>query len=126
MIRSRAFALVAVLALAAACSGKPKPPPDSNPLGVSRPTPGVTRINIVVIVNKVSPPPSTIKIARGTRLELILNSNVPDKLHVYGYEKVVPVQAGYPLTLTFVADRSGLFNVALDKAHLQLCQLRVA
>jgi hypothetical protein len=122
LLRSKAFPLVTALALTASCSGKPEAAA-TRPANV--PT-SVVPIEVLVTGHKVSPRASVHKIGRGQTVRINVTSNVPDEVHVHGYEKVVTLSAGFGTTIEFVADKSGKFDVDMNKSHLKLLQLEVS
>ncbi|MGW0958102.1 hypothetical protein ACWD4K_03450 [Streptomyces gelaticus] len=89
-------------------------------------TPGPdTTIEITVSHGRVSPAPGRTEIKKGRTVELRVRSDRADALHVHGYDKEARLPAGRTVTLTFTADRSGLFEVETHESDLLLTQLVV-
>ncbi|MFI1190838.1 hypothetical protein [Streptomyces californicus] len=104
----------------AASSGKPAP-------GTTRseePRPD-TVLEITLSRGKVSPAPGRTEIKKGGTVQLRVRSDRDDELHVHGYDKKAQLLAGRTVTLTFTADRNGLFEVETHGAGLLLTQLVV-
>ena len=73
----------------------------------------------------MSPPTHRVKIEAGQRVRLLVISDTADEVHVHGYDRKVDAQPGSQAVVEFVADQSGLFEVELEDAGLQLVQLAV-
>ncbi|WP_443069264.1 hypothetical protein [Streptomyces sp. NBC_01362] len=93
--------------------------------GAATPRPDTTLVEIVVSHGKVSPDPGRTEIKKGRTVELRVRSDRADHLHVHGYDKEAALPAGRTVTLTFTADRSGLFEVETHESDLLLTQLVV-
>ncbi|MEV8451774.1 hypothetical protein AB0467_24565 [Streptomyces sp. NPDC052095] len=107
----------ATASLAAPADG---PAPDRSP----SPRPGTT-VTIEVADGRVSPRPGRTEVEKGTTVELRVRSDRADTLHVHGYDKEARLPAGKTATLTFTADRTGLFEVETHESDLLLTQLVV-
>lgn len=88
------------------------------------PGPGTT-LEISVRDGKVSPAPGRAEIKKGRTVRLEVRSDHDDTLHVHGYDKEARLPAGRTVTLTFTADRTGLFEVETHESDLLLTQLVV-
>lgn len=88
------------------------------------PNPGTT-VAISVHDGKVSPAPGRTEIKKGRTVRLEVRSDRDDTLHVHGYDKEARLPAGRTVTLTFTADRTGLFEVETHESDLLLTQLVV-
>lgn len=106
----------AVATLGGTTSADPAPSPS--------PTPGTT-VAISVHDGKVSPAPGRTEIKKGRTVRLEVRSDRDDTLHVHGYDKEARLPAGRTVTLTFTADRTGLFEVETHESDLLLTQLVV-
>jgi hypothetical protein len=118
MSRFRMFALVPVLVLAAACSGKA----DTSTSLAQYPV----KIDVADVDNSVDPPLSVHKIAKGKEVLISVYSTVADVVHVHGYEKTGTVPAGEMVQVGFTADKTGRFDVDMQRSHLKLLQLEVS
>ncbi|MEV7400566.1 hypothetical protein AB0N93_09200 [Streptomyces sp. NPDC091267] len=92
--------------------------------GAAEPDPGST-LEISVRDGKVSPAPGRAEIKKGRTVRLRVHSDRDDTLHVHGYDKEARLPAGRTVTLTFTADRTGLFEVETHESDLLLTQLVV-
>ncbi|MEU8625436.1 hypothetical protein [Streptomyces sp. NPDC048669] len=86
--------------------------------------PGTT-LEISIRDGKVSPAPGRAEIKKGETVRLRVRSDHDDNLHVHGYDKEARLPAGRTVTLTFTADRTGLFEVETHESDLLLTQLVV-
>ncbi|OKI31917.1 hypothetical protein A6A29_23680 [Streptomyces sp. TSRI0281] len=101
-------------------SGSPTHPSDPPP------RPAADRIlDITVSHGKVSPAPGRTEVRKGERVALRVRTDRADTLHVHGYDKAAELPAGRTTTLTFTADRTGLFEVETHESDLLLTQLVV-
>ncbi|MDF5755771.1 hypothetical protein [Spongiactinospora sp. TRM90649] len=125
--RTVAMALLAV-ALTAACGpiSEGHHPPGSSHATASGPAgEELPLANIAVRDGRVAPPPGRLEVKVGERVSLSVTSDRADEVHVHGFDvggKLVP---GKPLTVTFVADRTGVFEVETHESGLLLTQLAV-
>lgn len=90
----------------------------------STPDTGATA-EIAVRDGKVSPAPGRTEVRKGSTVRLLVRSDRDDTLHVHGYDKEAHLPAGRTVTLTFTADRTGLFEVETHESDLLLTQLVV-
>jgi len=124
------LAAVGVVALAGLyLLARPQAPVASAPMAAAAPSvapPLVTarEYSFEVVQGKVRGP-AQMPANLGERVTLRVRSDVADELHVHGYELSAPLPAGEPVALTFVAARSGRFEVELHGAHRQLGALEV-
>lgn len=85
----------------------------------------VQTITVAVKGGKVVPPTHREKVPQGDTVRLVVTTDSADEVHVHGYDLKKDVAAGKTGTIEFVADQSGLFEVELEAAGLQLLQLEV-
>lgn len=67
-----------------------------------------------------------IKLLKGDRARLRIKSDVKDVLHIYGYEKMVPLPAGKVVSYSFKANRDGLFVMQFKQQGINVGELRVS
>ncbi|MFF9349760.1 hypothetical protein [Streptomyces sp. NPDC014734] len=84
-----------------------------------------TALAIEISDSRVSPAPGRTDVRKGATVELRVRSDRDDTLHVHGYDKEARLPAGKTVTLTFTADRTGLFEVETHESDLLLTQLVV-
>ncbi|MFI8816702.1 MULTISPECIES: hypothetical protein [unclassified Streptomyces] len=90
------------------------------------PRPAADRtLDITVSHGEVSPAPGRTEVRKGERIALRVRTDRADTLHVHGYDKAAELPAGRTTTLTFTADRTGLFEVETHESDLLLTQLVV-
>lgn len=117
-----------VIGLAAGCSGSGRTPSadNSGPASVISTAPVTGKsIEIAVTAGKVTPAPGRVEVAQGTRLRLVVTSDVADQIHVHGYDEEAHLQAGTPATLEWAADIPGVFDVETHQTGTVLVQLLV-
>ncbi|MER7893250.1 hypothetical protein ABTX15_25850 [Micromonospora sp. NPDC094482] len=98
------------------------------------PTPAVTtpaaspvdkQITVTVAKRRVDPPTGRVTVAKGDLVRITVISDVPDELHVHGYDLGARLPAGKAGSVEFRADRTGLFEVETHETELVLFQLVV-
>lgn len=90
----------------------------STPTASPSPSPSETvqLIEVEIKDGKVFPDPSRrVQVERGQTVRIILTSDQTDELHVHGYDLHRPVAAGGSVTVEFVADQSGQFEVEVHE-----------
>jgi heme/copper-type cytochrome/quinol oxidase subunit 2 len=85
----------------------------------------VKTIKVAVKGGKVVPSAHREKVPQGDTVRLVVTTDTADEVHVHGYDLKKDVAAGKTGTIEFVADQSGVFEVELESAALQLLQLEV-
>nr|WP_185302960.1 hypothetical protein [Streptomyces finlayi] len=96
--------------------------------GTSAPAPAEAAdrtLDIEVRRGAVRPAPGRTEVEKGDRVALRVRSDRADTLHVHGYDKEVRLPPGRTTTLTFTADRTGLFEAETHESGLLLTQLVV-
>ena len=121
-VLSAALALL-VFAAVGCASSDPElaPPPDEEPSA----QPGVLIIDATISGGEVRTANERVEVALGETVRLVILSDSNDELHVHGYDLKRPLTAGDELTLEFVADIPGVFEVELEDTGLNLFELRV-
>lgn len=87
--------------------------------------PTVQTIDVKVQGGKASGNTGRVMVALGTPVVLSVSSDVADEIHVHGYDRMAPVPAGATASVTFTANKPGVFDVELENSKLQLLQLQV-
>jgi hypothetical protein len=80
---------------------------------------------ITIARGRVSPPPGWLEVSRGRQVVITVTSDVPDELHVHGYDLTAGLRPGVPATVRFTADLTGVFQVETHSTKLVLTQLAV-
>ena len=121
--RSRCGALLLVAAIAlAACSNDEEPSPVIGGTTTSAST--AQNIAIAVASGKVTGG-GRHKVARGTRVHLVVTADVSDEVHLHGYDKKADVAPGAPAAIDLVVDIPGIFEVELESHSQHLADLEV-
>ena len=63
--------------------------------------------------------------ALGQTVVIKVTSDIADEIHLHGYDKKADAAPGTVATITFVADKPGIFEVELEKKGLKLFELEV-
>jgi hypothetical protein len=66
-----------------------------------------------------------VPVAAGEQVALTVTSDVPDELHVHGYDLGAELAPGTPATMRFLADIPGVFEVELHGTGTVLLSLQV-
>jgi hypothetical protein len=138
--------LAAVMVLAAAC-GEAEPaatsttePGQTSSLAASRSTTTPAAITTTVVAETtttadpidveisggVASGPGVFTYDLGDTVDITVVSDVDDELHVHGYDLVFALSAGEPLTLDFIADVPGLFEVEVHTGHSHVFDIEVS
>ena len=64
-------------------------------------------------------------VALGQAVVIKVTSDIADEVHLHGYDKKADAAPGTVATITFVADKPGIFEVELEKKGLKLFELEV-
>ncbi|GAA1536091.1 hypothetical protein GCM10009827_063140 [Dactylosporangium maewongense] len=83
------------------------------------------QITVTITAGRADPPVQRVEVGKGSTIKLTVTSDVPDELHVHGYDRKATLTAGQPATLEFPADTAGMFEIETHGAHLLLVQLVV-
>ncbi|GGS64438.1 hypothetical protein GCM10010156_24410 [Planobispora rosea] len=82
-------------------------------------------LTITIAGGRVTPAPGRAEVVRGHAVRLVVTSDTADELHVHGFDLTRPLEPGRPVTVDFIADRTGLFEVETHGSGLVLTQLLV-
>lgn len=85
-----------------------------------------TAVAIRVTHGTVEPAPTRREFTKGETVQIVVTSDVPEEIHVHGYDKSVKLEPGVTSTLGFVADIPGVFEVELEHSGKHLFELAVA
>jgi len=89
------------------------PPPEPAPVTVrtrdARPVDGIQELTVT----------------KGETVRLVVTSNVPEEVHVHGYDLSKDVGPGKPARFRFRADLEGIFEIELEEAGEPIVELRV-
>ena len=64
-------------------------------------------------------------VTKGETVRLVVTSNVPEEVHVHGYDLSKDVGPGMPARFRFRADLEGIFEIELEEAGEPIVELRV-
>ena len=69
--------------------------------------------------------PELVSAKQGDRIALTFISDVPDEIHVHGYDIAEPLKPGETTYVRFIADVAGRFEIELHGAHKTLTALEI-
>ena len=141
MKRALTLALAAAVVALAGCGTDPEPSgeptadpttPSTSASASSTPSPRSTLpagvdllVRITVRDGEVTTADPRVKVEQGSVVQLRVDSDVADEVHLHGYDKSVDVEPGHIARLTFTASAPGVFEVELESRELRLVQLQV-
>lgn len=120
LVRMVALLLVVPLVFTG-CGGDDDSSTDPTPVG-----PGTVQVAIAVADGSVATDADRVDVALGSTVELVVNADVTDEVHIHGYDLHGDVSPGNPAQVTFTADIAGLFEVELEDEGLLLVELQVS
>lgn len=84
------------------------------------------RIDVQVAGGQVSGDTGRVPVAAGTQVTLSITSDVPDEVHLHGYDLEAELTPGTPAEITFDATVPGVFEVELHDAGTVLLTIQVS
>lgn len=125
--RAAACLLAAVLA---GCGGGSDTPPEQSPTPPATEQPGQTAdavetIEISIVDGRVEPALDRVAVDQGETVRIVVSSDVPDEVHLHGYDLEAAVSPDEDAVIEFVADQTGLFELETHEQGLILLQLQV-
>ena len=84
------------------------------------------RIEVGIAGGQVTGDTGRIPVAAGDQVTMVVTSDVPDELHVHGYDLTAELVPGTPAELTFAATVPGVFEVELHDAGTVLLTIQVS
>jgi plastocyanin len=91
----------------------------------SSPAPQGRTIRITITGKKVSPAPTTVDLAVGEKLTLVVTSDHDDELHLHGFEVEDKLTAGAATTVTVTGRDPGVYEVETHEPSLRLLKIAV-
>ena len=83
------------------------------------------RIDVQISGGQVSGDTGRVPVAAGTEVTVVVTSDVPDEVHLHGYDLEAELTAGTPAEITFDATVPGVFEVELHDAGTVLLTIQV-
>lgn len=118
---SRLIAVVAVLAAAFLLASCGANEPTARPTA----TGPAKELTAAIAKGNVTPSAERIEVKVGTIVKITVTTDAEDELHVHGYDKKLTVIPSQARTLTFLADKTGRFEIEFHKADKLIYQLVV-
>ena len=85
-----------------------------------------TLVTVTITDGNVEIDDNRVKVDEGSTVGLLINSDQDDRVHVHGYEIIIPIDGSTPVDIAFTADLSGSFEVELEDVGLFLFDLQVS
>ncbi len=85
----------------------PKPPPDANPA------------TVITLTDYAVTEVENVEVAKGDQVRLVFRSNVPDSIHIHGYDLEQEAGPNKPARFSFPADIEGVFEIESHEAEHQ-------
>lgn len=111
MHRVVGMVLVALLLVVGACS--------------SGKSGGPVAIDLTIAQGKITPGTASYDVAKGSTVTITITSDAADTVHVHGYEIEKPIAAGATTVITFVADKTGRYEVETHVIQATIATLNV-
>ncbi len=119
MFRRSRLVLLPALSLLAAC-GSSTATPTTTPV----PTPAI--LNFAMAINgKTMTPAATIKAVKGRTIKLTFTTDKDEEVHLHGFDRMFTCKAGRPQSQTFVADRTGAFEIEIETTSTHIGELDI-
>lgn len=111
-------------------TASPAAPAGPTPTAAAGPTaspaPQAQVIDVTFAGGEITGVEPRVEVGLGEQVLLRVTSDVPEEIHVHGYDRYLDVPAGGTGEVSFVADIPGAFEVELHDAGRPIFQLRVA
>ncbi|MFY9616350.1 MAG: hypothetical protein WAT58_13215 [Candidatus Dormiibacterota bacterium] len=105
----------------------PTPATGSSPTAAGSPSPtlppNTVAINLTVTGSNVSPQDPSAK--KGQNVQMTITTDKDEEVHLHGYDIHFSCKAGSPLTMNFVADKTGQFEIELEATSTHLTNFTV-
>lgn len=126
-----ALALTACAGSDETASGSSTPAPAASAAAPTEPEPVVTpddaqAVNLTYAGGEVTGDTGRVEVPVGMRVRLTVTADVPDQIHVHGFDLTQAVSPGQSSQLEFVADRPGVYEVELHDARRVLTRLQIS
>lgn len=118
---SRLIAVVAVVAAAFLLASCGANEPTAQPTS----TAAARELTAKIAKGDVTPSAERVEVKVGTLVKITVTTDTEDELHVHGYDKKLTVVPSTARTLTFLADKTGRFEIEFHKADKLIYQLVV-
>jgi heme/copper-type cytochrome/quinol oxidase subunit 2 len=93
--------------------------------GTTTPNSANQVIRASVTGGRVTPPPAVVDVRLNSTVVIEVTSDVADRVRVQGFDLTQDLQPGQPGRLQLAANRTGDFDVVLERSRLLLCQMHV-
>jgi phosphate-selective porin len=79
----------------------------------------------VTVIGGVFDGPDTFEYNLGDQVDIVVQTDVADEIHVHGYDLIFNAEPGVPIVISFEADAQGIFEVELENSELKLFEIQV-
>jgi FtsP/CotA-like multicopper oxidase with cupredoxin domain len=126
------IAVVAVIVLADSSEDSSPPPAADNADATATATATGTATATPTPTPTPTPPPlltggkvAKLKFTEGDTVRFRVRSDVPEEVHVHGYDIAKDLEANKTTTVSFTATITGIFEIEFEHAKQQIAELRV-
>jgi hypothetical protein len=67
----------------------------------------------------------TIEAEQGQTVRFLVQTETPQEIHLHGYDLYENTTAERPAEFRFEADRTGIFEIEIERTHTQIAELKV-
>ena len=92
------------------------------PTGVAS---GHESYSLIVRKNKLAEGPAVLRVVKGDKVTIRIDSDVGEELHLHGYDLMVDLKPNVQSQFEFIADRSGRFEYELERSGIELGTMEV-
>ncbi|NDU79065.1 hypothetical protein GWI34_41770, partial [Actinomadura sp. DSM 109109] len=102
------------------------PPPTTSEQATTAPPPEPQAVRAKIVVPAdTAPTVKQFSVQRDRQVELVVESELTDHVHLHGYDLMADVGPGVPATIRFKATAPGRFEIELEDSGLQIGELEV-
>ena len=98
---------------------------ETEPPATTAPEPPEVVTIRISVASDTAPTVRRFSVKQGRQVELVVQSEIADEVHVHGYDLMGDVAPGQPVTISFTATAPGRFEIELEQRGLQIAELEV-
>jgi hypothetical protein len=100
-------------------------PTESEPPATTAPKPPDVVTFRITVRSDTAPTVQRYSVKQGRQVEIVVDSEIADEVHVHGYDLMGDVAPGKPVTIAFKATAPGRFEIELEEHSLPIAELEV-
>lgn len=98
---------------------------ETEPPGTTAPEPPDVITIRISVPGDTAPTVRRYSVKQGRQVELVVQSEIADEVHVHGYDLMADVAPGSPATIEFETTAPGRFEIELEEHKLPIAELEV-